>query len=89
MHVGRSAEPTKSFLWWEVRKQEEEGGCGLQVKEKGPVPFPGYDLSVSLSPWESPLRARGGWAPSWSRHSSLTSSSSLSLTLPPPPPRRK
>ena len=79
----------KAFCGGRSESRRKSVAAACQVREKGPVPFPGYDLSASSSPWDSPLRARGCWAPSCSRQSSLTSSSSLSLSLPPPPPRRK
>lgn len=41
VHVRGSAEPKKkSFLWWEVRKQEEECGCGLPGEGERPRSIP-------------------------------------------------
>lgn len=40
-----------------VQRKSAAGAC--QVREKGPVPFPGHDLSASASPQDPPLRVRG------------------------------
>lgn len=51
VHVGGLAEPTKSFLWRDVRKQEEECGCGRPGEGERPRSIPrlrSLSLIVSL-----------------------------------------